>query len=108
MAKVEIRRGNGTIVIADTDERSLTRGRYHVEFTPVEWKLVRLLYEARPNVVSRDDLILAIWGENHKNVPTRTVDVHISSIRKKIAYIKGARIDSVYGRGYRLLMLTRF
>jgi DNA-binding response OmpR family regulator len=41
-------------------------------------------------------------------LPTRTIDVHISAIRKKLAYIKGARIDSVYGTGYRLVILSRY
>lgn len=108
MAQVEVVRGNGSIVIADTEKRTLTYQRYHVRFTPLEWRILVALYEARPNVVSRDSLVDLIWGGEKREFPTRTIDVHISSIRKKIAYIKGARIDSVYGRGYRLLMLTRF
>jgi DNA-binding response OmpR family regulator len=52
-------------------------------------------------------LVKLIWGTG-KNFPTRTIDVHISSIRKKLAYIKGARIDSIYGNGYKFILLTRF
>jgi DNA-binding response OmpR family regulator len=107
MPEVDIERGDGSLVKCDTEERSLTYYRYHVRFTPLEWKILRSLYEARPNVVARDDLVKLIWGAG-KSFPTRTIDVHISAIRKKLGYIKGARIDSVYGNGYRFVMLTRF
>ncbi|MDD5884914.1 MAG: winged helix-turn-helix domain-containing protein [Erysipelotrichaceae bacterium] len=120
MALVEIQRSDGSLVQCDTEKHTLSYYRYHVRFTPLEWKIVKMLYDARPNVVSRDDLIQMIWesegGEGRyqelkasdRPYPTRTIDVHISSIRRKLAYIKGARIDSVYGVGYRLLMLKRF
>lgn len=108
MAQVSITRGDGSTVIADTEKRTLSYYRYHVRFTPLEWKILKALYEARPNVIERDDLVKLIWGEEKSDLPTRTIDVHISSIRRKVAYIKGARIDSVYGHGYRLLMLRRF
>lgn len=108
MAQVSILRGDGSTVIADTEKRTLSYYRYHVRFTPLEWKILRALYEARPNVVEREKIIELIWGDEKCSLPTRTIDVHISSIRRKVSYIKGARIDSVYGHGYRLLMLTRF
>jgi len=108
MAQVEITRGDGSIVMADTTNRTLTYFRYHVRFTPLEWKILKALYEATPNVIEREKLVELIWGDKKSDLPTRTIDVHISSIRRKIAYIKGARIDSAYGHGYRLLMLRRF
>jgi DNA-binding response OmpR family regulator len=107
MSEVDIQRGDGSIVKCDIEARTLTYYRYHVKFTPLEWKILRELYERRPNVVERSDLVKLIWGTG-KNFPTRTIDVHISSIRKKLGYIKGARIDSSYGTGYKFVMLTRF
>jgi DNA-binding response OmpR family regulator len=107
MAEIDIQRGDGSIVKCDPEARTLAYYRYHVKFTPLEWKILKCLYEAKPNVVERSDLVKLIWGTG-KNFPTRTIDVHISSIRKKLAYIKGARIDSVYGNGYKFVMLTRF
>ncbi len=108
MALVAITRGDGSVVTADTEKRTLTYYRYHVRFTPLEWKILKALYEVRPELVEREKLVELIWGDEKSDLPTRTIDVHISSIRRKIAYIKGARIDSVYGHGYRLLMLKRF
>jgi DNA-binding response OmpR family regulator len=101
MPVVEIARGDGTLVQCDTDGHTLSYYRYHVKFTPIEWKILKELYEAKPDSVERVELIKLIWG-NGRVLPTRTIDVHISSISKKLAYIKGARIDSVYGTGYRL------
>ncbi len=120
MAIIDIERADHSIIKCDTEKHTLSYYRYHVKFTPLEWRIVKTLYEARPGIVKRDDLIKLIWdtdsGQKHyealqasgKKYPTRTIDVHISSIRKKLAYIKGARIDSIYGQGYRLLMLQRF
>ncbi len=107
MAEIDIQRGDGSIVKCDAEKRTLTYFRYHVRFTPLEWKILKALYDARPSVVERSDLVKLIWGTG-KNFPTRTIDVHISSIRKKLAYIKGSRIDSIYGNGYKFVMLTRF
>lgn len=107
MAKMVIKRGDGTEVTADNEARSLTYLRYSVSFTPVEWKILCALYVKKGQPVSRKAILDIIWDAN-KTIPTRTIDVHISSIRKKLAYIKGARIDSVYGLGYRLLLLHRF
>lgn len=106
MAVIDIPRADGSKVKCDTEARTLSYYRYHVRFTPLEWKILVYLYEHRPNPVSRNDLIKLIWGQS-KVFPTRTIDVHISSIRKKVAYIKGARIESIYGKGYRLIMLNR-
>lgn len=104
---VEIRRGDGSIVLANPRLRTLTHKRYKVSFTPTEWNILFYLYEKRPNVVSRGEILELIWGKG-SIVPTRTVDVHVGNIRKKLNYIKGAKILSVYGSGYRLLMLKRF
>lgn len=118
MAIIDIARTDGSIVKCDTEMRTLTYYRYHVKFTPLEWKILKSLYSARPHVVTREDLVKLIWeegfdsrrkaSEDGDNSSTRTIDVHIASIRKKIAHIRGARIDSIYGQGYRLLMLQRF
>lgn len=120
MALIEIKRMDGSIVNCDTEKHTLQYYRYHVKFTPLEWKIVKKLYQEGPNPVSREELIKVIWEgdagaqryEDLKNsdrkYPTRTIDVHISAIRRKLAHIKGARIDSIYGKGYRLLMLQRF
>ncbi len=107
MSEIEIERLDGSVVLCDLEARTLAAGRYRVKFTPLEWAILTTLYEARPKIVSRNELLHTIWGNEHE-WNTRTIDVHITSIRKKLAYIKGARIDSIYGQGYKLVMLNRF
>jgi DNA-binding response OmpR family regulator len=107
MPEIDITRGDGSLVKCDPDAHTLSYYRYHVKFTPLEWKILKELYSKRPNVVNRADLVKLIWGTG-KNFPTRTIDVHVSSIRRKLNYIKGAKVLSVYGDGYKLVMLTRF
>lgn len=108
MAIIDIPRSDGSIVKCDTEAHTLAIYRLRVRFTATEWKIAKKLYENLGQPVKREALIRLIWGNEEKSDATRTVDVHISSIRKKLAYIRGARIDSIYGLGYRLLMLKRF
>ena len=108
MAVIKIERRDGSFVNCDLDKKELSYYRYHVRFTNSEWEILKYLYEHRGTVVKREELIQILWGNASNKEPTRTVDVHVSSIRKKLAYIKGARLDSIYGTGYKLVMLRRF
>ncbi len=108
MAVIKIERRDGSFVNCDLDKKELSYYRYHVRFTNSEWEILKYLYEHRGTVVKREELIHILWGNASNKEPTRTVDVHVSSIRKKLAYIKGARLDSIYGTGYKLVMLRRF
>jgi len=103
---MEIVRANGTTITVIPEQREVISGRHKAFFTCSEWEILDYLYQRKGQVVPREDLVKAIWGPGEV-VPTRTVDVHISNIRKKILVLKGARIDSIYGRGYRFVELTR-
>lgn len=107
MTKIE--RADGSFIDCDEKEHTLSYYRYHVRFTDSEWLILQALYENRGKIVPREELLKILWGDDIENYePTRTVDVHVSRIRKKIGYIKGARIEKVYGQGYKLVMLKRF
>lgn len=106
MAVFEVTRSNGTTVEVNTETRTISRFRYKAKFTPNEWKLLVMLYKANGEMITRDELIANIWnGEVHS---TRTVDMHLSAVRKKLAYVKGATIKSCYGKGYKFVMLEKF
>ena len=54
-----------------------------VEMTPRELELLRFMIEHEGEVISRDQLLDAVWG--YEKMPfTRTVDMHIAKLRKKI------------------------
>ena len=53
-----------------------------------------------PNIVKREELFDLIWGSD-KIVESRTLDMHIKSLRKKFND-DGNLIKSIYGVGYKL------
>ncbi len=93
------RRGNAVYV--DRKGRKMISGHNVQLFTPHEWAILSSLWGSMPRATKREDLIRAIWGEFEAERTTRTVDVHVASIRKKLSAIDAGSIDSVYGVGYR-------
>ena len=76
-----------------------------VGLTRKEFGVLRLLAAKAGEVVSRDDLLNGVWGyENYPN--TRTVDVHIASLRSKFEDNVSAprRLITVHGLGYKLVI----
>jgi two-component system alkaline phosphatase synthesis response regulator PhoP len=72
-----------------------------VELTAKEFELLRTLIKARPRVLSRDYLLDTIWGFDHAvEIQTRTVDVHIRTLRKKLKS-EAKHIVTVKNYGYR-------
>jgi len=55
-----------------------------LELTPLEFRMLKLFIEKKGRVISRDDFLDHIWGEENVSVSFRTVDSHIANIRKKI------------------------
>ena len=70
-----------------------------VEFSPKEFALIETLIKNRNIALSRDKLLEMAWGYDYGG-DTRTVDVHIHSIRKKLNWEH--IIKTVYKLGYRL------
>jgi len=72
-----------------------------VELTSKEFELLKTLIEAKGRVLSRDYLLDNIWGFDHAvEIQTRTVDVHILTLRKKLKS-EAKRIITVKNYGYR-------
>jgi DNA-binding winged helix-turn-helix (wHTH) protein len=68
--------------------------------SPTEVRLLRTLMEYKDAVVPRKHVVDMVWGST--KVAARTLDAHISRLRKRIEFA-GARIESTYGDGYSLL-----
>ncbi|UCI31960.1 response regulator transcription factor [Mesorhizobium sp. B4-1-4] len=69
---------------------------------PIEFNLLRYLVENRGKVCSRDELIRAAWSDNH-HVDTRTVDVHVSRLRKTMKTVSPRNvIRTIRSAGYAL------
>ncbi len=85
----------------DFSKISVGVGKKPVELTAKEFELLRTLLKAKGRVLSRDYLLDTIWGFDHAaDIQTRTVDVHIRTLRKKL---KSASkyIITVKNYGYR-------
>ncbi|MDD5595804.1 MAG: winged helix-turn-helix domain-containing protein, partial [Candidatus Omnitrophica bacterium] len=72
-----------------------------VELTSKEFELLKLLIKVNGRVLSRDYLLDTIWGFDHAmEIQTRTVDVHIRTLRKKLR-TEAKRVITVKNYGYR-------
>ena len=72
-----------------------------VELTSKEFELLKTLIKTKGRVLSRDYLLDTIWGfDNAMEIQTRTVDVHIRTLRKKLRN-ESKRIVTVKNYGYR-------
>jgi len=82
---------------------ALKKGK-EIEYTTLEFQMVKLLYERRGQVVTREDFLNDIWGEQNTVVTERTVDSHIANIRKKLEDDPSdpRYILSIRGVGYKL------
>ena len=76
-----------------------------IRLTAREADLLGYVIERRHRPVTREELLVDVWGYNDGTVRTRTVDVHIQQLRAKLRDVPGgdAWIETVRGRGYRFV-----
>lgn len=72
-----------------------------LELTLKEFELLAYLKENSGRVLSRDQLLNAIWGFDYMG-DTRTVDSHIARLRTKLGNYGAAHLKTIYGMGYKL------
>lgn len=82
----------------DPDAREVRCRGEVVELTYKEFELLRLLLSRKGTVLTRDDILTHVWGYNYVG-ETRTVDMHIKSLRKKLG---DGYISTVRGVGYKI------
>ena len=90
-------------LILDVARRRASLGDGALDLTPKEFDLLAFLARNRGLVFSREQLLEKVWGYDHAG-DTRTVDVHIRWLRKKIEAEPGKprRIVTVRSVGYKL------
>lgn len=99
----EIALNNGLVI----DTANLCAGE--VAFTRREMDLLQYLNRQSDRPVSREELLARVWGyANHLEIETRTVDIHIAKLRRKIESdpANPAAIVTVRGAGYRLMVAS--
>lgn len=80
-------------IVSDSNEKTV------VDLTALEFKLLALFAKKPEAVISRDDILNEIWGED-VHVYSRSVDTHVSKLRKKLGP-RSELIESVHGTGYK-------
>ncbi|HET6569336.1 MAG TPA: response regulator transcription factor [Rhodothermales bacterium] len=75
-----------------------------VQFTALEFDILRYFIEHRGRTVSRKQLLRDVWGISG-DITTRTIDRHVASLRKKVEPNPTAPefIETVYGIGYKFI-----
>ncbi|MGE0767371.1 MAG: phosphate regulon transcriptional regulator PhoB [Hyphomicrobiaceae bacterium] len=84
----------------DRNAHRVTRNGREVRLGPTEYRLLEVFLESAGRVLSRPQLLDAVWGRDGE-IDERTVDVHVGRLRK--ALIRGNEIDpirTVRGAGY--------
>jgi DNA-binding response OmpR family regulator len=91
----------GTLEV-DLERYTVSVGGQPISLTAKEFELLKALLEAKERTLTRAFLLERVWEYGEElEIETRTVDVHIRSLRKKLGS-EGARILTVRNVGYRL------
>ncbi|WP_294571707.1 response regulator transcription factor [uncultured Subdoligranulum sp.] len=108
LARVESvlrRAGRGNVmqafdVVLDAGEHAVLQNGRPVELTPNEFLLLEQLMRNRGAALYRDTLYERVWGGDRTETDTRTLDLHIMRLRRKLHWYD--HIETVYRIGYRL------
>jgi len=81
--------------------RTVKRGNENIELTSVEFNLLEVLLARAGEVISRDDLVEKVLGRR-LSAYDRSIDVHVSALRKKLGHYEGdtERIKTIRSVGY--------
>ena len=90
-------------ILIDTKRQEITLDGSGIELTQKEFSLACYLMNNIGILLSRNELLTNVWGHNNK-LHTRTLDTHISRLRKKLQLTRqhGWHLAAIYQTGYRL------
>jgi two-component system alkaline phosphatase synthesis response regulator PhoP len=92
----QIRHGD---LLVDAGRREVKVGEEEIQLAPKEFDLLWELLDHRGLVLTRDQLLERVWGYTFAG-DTRTVDVHVRQLRRKLA--DASPIVTVWGVGYKV------
>ena len=89
---------DGKNLVAQVEDQS-------VELTRKEMDIMIFLHRHRDRIVSKKELLTEVWHYADADIETRTVDIHLLKLRKKITALIGDTpvISTIRGEGYRLV-----
>jgi two-component system response regulator RegX3 len=88
---------DGKNLVARTDDQA-------VDLTRKEMDIIIFLHRHKDRIVSKKELLIDVWHYADADIETRTVDIHLLKLRKKISTLIGDAplISTIRGEGYRL------
>ncbi len=89
-------------VVLHREKRTAFAGDRPLELTPKEYDMLALLLSNPGRVYTREQLLGLIWDMDYAG-GTRTVDIHVQRVRKKLGEEYEEMIQTVYGIGYKAL-----
>ena len=89
-------------IVVNKKTREVTSEGHLRELTLKEFELLVYLMENQSRVVTRDELLNQVWGYEYDG-ETRTLDMHIRTLRQKLGEKGSSCIKTVRGVGYRLV-----
>ena len=86
--------------VVDHARRCVWLNGDEIQLTYQEFELLAFLSASPAHVFSRADLLKRVWGQSPRST-TRTVDVHVSRLRRKLGPVYGPCLTTEYRVGYR-------
>jgi DNA-binding response OmpR family regulator len=84
----------------DFDQQTATLDSERMVLTRKEYDLLALLVQHAGEIIPRDALLMRVWGYSSE-IRTRTLDVHVRRLRKKLGSYADRYIETIFGVGYR-------
>jgi DNA-binding response OmpR family regulator len=84
----------------DFDQQVCSLDGQRMVLTRKEYDLLALLVQHAGEIIPRDALLLRVWGYGSE-IRTRTLDVHVRRLRKKLGSYADQYIETIFGIGYR-------
>lgn len=87
-------------LVVDFGQQTVTLDSARISLTRKEYDLLALLVEHAGEIVPRRALLMQVWGYSGE-IRTRTLDVHVRRLRKKLGTYADEYIETIFGIGYR-------
>src|SRR5215472_14760607 len=84
----------------DFQRKTVSLDMERLRLTRKEYELLAMLVQNAGEIVSRPDLLQQIWGYSNQ-IRTRTLDVYIRRLRRKLGQHADVYIETIFGIGYR-------
>jgi DNA-binding response OmpR family regulator len=87
-------------LLLDFDQQLAALDSERMTLTRKEYDLLSLLVQHAGEIIPREALLMRVWGYGAE-IRTRTLDVHVRRLRKKLGVYADQYIETIFGIGYR-------